>query len=86
MKDNNTLSAFHIRSKKGQPLKIRFKRYIWHIPKRLRFLDIQPGDIVYTKETQAPVLVVEVFRENIEDTKKLYKSISGIYERAPKKE
>ncbi|MEK5081186.1 DUF5839 family protein, partial [Solibacillus sp. FSL W7-1436] len=71
----------------GKPLILDTrKKYTWHIPKHIRSLNVQPGDIVCVKRTKAPVLVVEVFREDIEDTGKLYKSISGVYERAPRKE
>ena len=86
MKDSNTLSGFHVKSKDGEPLKLRPKKYIWHIPKYLRGLDIRPGDIVGIRKSKEPILVAEVFREDIEDTGKTYKSISCLYERAPKKE
>lgn len=86
MIDNNTLFGFHVKSKDGEPLKLHLKKYIWHIPKRLRGLDIRPGDIVGVRKTKAPILVAEVFREDIEDTGKYYKSIVCLYERAPKKE
>ena len=86
MKDNNTLFGFHVKSKDGEPLKLHPKKYIWHIPKYLRGLDIRPGDIVGIRKSKEPILVAEVFREDIEDTGKTYKSISCLYERAPKKE
>lgn len=86
MKSNNTLSGFHVKSKDGESLKLHPKKYTWHIPKSLRGLDIQPGDIVGNKKRKAPILVTEVFREDIEDTGKSYKSIEFLYERAPKKE
>lgn len=85
-KDNNTLSGFHIKSKKGEPLKLHPKKYTWHIPKKKRSLNIQPGDIVGIRKNRSIILVVEVFREDIEDTGKTYASISYLYERAPKKE
>lgn len=87
-KDNNTLSGFHIKSDNGEPLKIHPKKYTWHIPKNLRSLNIQPGDIVSARvrKTKAPVLVTEVFREEIEDTGKSYKPVTALYERAPEKE
>lgn len=85
-KDNNTISGFHITSKIGEVLKVYPKKYTWHIPKGKRGLNIQPGDIVSVKKTNAPVLVTEVFREDIEDTGKVYKSISALYERAPIRE
>ena len=83
MKDNNTLFGFHVKSKDGEPLKLHPKKYIWHIPKKLRGLDIRPGDIVGIGKPKAPILVAEVFREDVGEP---YKSISGLYERAPKKE
>ncbi|HIZ53813.1 MAG TPA: hypothetical protein IAA20_07725 [Candidatus Enterococcus avicola] len=85
-KDNNTLSGFHIRGENEGVLKISMKKYRWHIPKSRRFLNIQLGDIVGVNKTKAPVLVTEVFREDIEDTGKSYKSIFYLYDRAPKKE
>lgn len=84
-KDNNTLSGFHIKNSNVEVLKLHPKKYTWHIPKGLRDLNIQPGDIVGIK-TSAPILVTEVFREEIEDTGRKYKSVSILYERAPKKE
>ena len=84
--ENNTLRGFHIKSRKGEPLKIYPKKYTWHIPKKLRGLSIQPGDIVDSNTKNARVVVAEVFREELEDTGKLYKSIKSLHERAPKKE
>lgn len=84
--ENNTLTGFHIKSKMGEPLKIYPKKYTWHIPKKLRGLNIQPGDIVDSNTKNARVVVAEVFREELEDTGKRYKSIKSLYERAPKKE
>lgn len=84
-KDENTLSGFHIRHRSEDVLKLHPKKYTWHIPKRLRDLNVQPGDIVATK-TGAPILVTEVFREDIEDTGQAYQSIAKVYERAPREE
>jgi formylmethanofuran dehydrogenase subunit D len=84
--DNNTLCGFHIRSKLGDPLKVYPKKYTWHIPKNMRSLHIQQGDIIRVKKTGGLVLVTEVFRENIEDTGKIYRSILALHERAPVKE
>ena len=85
-KENNTLCGFHIKSRKGDPLKLNPKKYTWHIPKKFRGLNIQPGDIVGANKTKTPVLVTDVFREEFEGTGKRYESISGLYERAPEKE
>lgn len=87
--DNNTISAFHIISRKEDSvLKLYTKTlYNWHIIKKLRNDSIQPGDIVLV-ETQgrlAPVLVMNVFREELEETNKHYKRVVKILERAPKK-
>jgi len=82
---NNTLSGFHIKSKKGDALKLYPKKYTWHIPKRLRELNIQQGDIVAVGKGKSPVLVTEVFREELEDTGKRYKSVIAVFEKAPVK-
>lgn len=82
-KNNNTLSGFHIKSKKGEVLKLHPKKYTWHIPEHLRDMNIQLGDIVSVGETSAPVLVTAVFREELEETGKLYKSINKLLEKAP---
>ena len=84
--DNNTLYGSHIRSKFGDPLKIHQKKYTWHIPKSMRSLHIKPGDIIRVNKAGGLVLVTEVFRENIEDTGKPYRSIIALHERAPEKE
>jgi hypothetical protein len=83
--ENNTLSGFHIRSKKGDPLKLYPKKYTWHIPKDLRKLNIQPGDIVAVGKAKSPFLVTEVFREELEDTGKRYKRVVSVFEKAPVK-
>lgn len=87
--ENNTLTGFHIKSKKGDPLKIYPKKYTWHIPKSLRYLNFQPEDIVGVTgvdKKNVPVLVSEVFREEVEDTGKRYKPVKTLRERAPEKE
>lgn len=86
MQENNTLSGFHIKGKDGEALKIYPKKYTWHIPKYLRESNIQPGDIVVVGKAMSPVLVAEVFRENLEDTGKRYKRIRAVFEKAPKRE
>ncbi|MEK6189973.1 MAG: DUF5839 family protein [Carnobacterium alterfunditum] len=85
-KDNNTLIGFHVKSRIGAPLKLYPKEYVWHIPKRMRSLNIQPGDIVGANKTKARVLVTDVFREDVEDTGKAYQSISGLIKRALNRE
>lgn len=85
MMQNNTLSGFHIKSKKSEVLKLHPKKYTWHIPKYLRDLNIQPGDIVSVRKPIARILVTEVFREEFEETGKQYKRIRGLLEKAPQK-
>lgn len=85
MENNNTLTGFHIRGREGDALKLYPKKYTWHIPKNLRDLMIQPGDIVAVGKGKSPFLVAEVFREELEDTGKRYKRIIGILEKAPVK-
>ena len=89
MKTNNTIAAFHITGKDHEGhLKLRTtKLYHWNIPKRLRKDPIQKGDIVSVdaKTEKAPVLVMDVFREEFEETQKLYRKIRRIIERAPEK-
>lgn len=41
-----------------------------HIPKHLRDVDLQPGDIVAVGKTLAPFLVTKVFRKEFEETEK----------------
>lgn len=84
--DNNTLSGFHLKNKKGEPLKVYPKSYNWHIPKVRRQLNIQPGDIVGVGKAKKPFLVTHVFREEFEETGKRYKRVTALYERAPEKE
>lgn len=86
MENNNTISAFHILSKKNEKIELNTaKQYQWHIPKILRENPIQAGDIVLvrTKKGLAHVLVTKVFREEFEETKKRYKRVVKVIERAP---
>ncbi|MDC6270624.1 DUF5839 family protein [Lysinibacillus fusiformis] len=83
MRNDNTLSGFHIKSKKDEVLKLHPKKYTWHIPKYLHDLNIQPGDSVMVGKPGVPILVTEVFREESEDTGKQYKRIRGLLEKAP---
>jgi len=87
MVENNTIAAFHILSKKDGIIKLRTKKmYHWHIPKHLRKKPIQQGDIVLvpTADGLASVLVMQVFREEFEETQKRYKKVLKVLERAPK--
>lgn len=84
MQDNNTLSGFHIKHKKDGILKLHPKIYTWHIPKHLRDMNLQPGDIVAVGKTSSPFLVTKVFREELEETGKRYKRVRQLLEKAPK--
>jgi Family of unknown function (DUF5839) len=87
LNNKNTLSGFHIRKINEDGLKLCPKMYTWHIPKTLRPLNIRPGDIVqvYAKGQVAPVLVMKVFREELEVVGKRYKRVVKLAEKAPKK-
>lgn len=78
MKDFNTLKARHFSVIKGNFV-LHGKEYYWHIPKDLRHLNIQKGDVVLINERdkRQQAIVTDVFRENIEDTGKRYKPIWG---------
>ncbi|MGG3800848.1 DUF5839 family protein [Metabacillus fastidiosus] len=90
MENNNTIAGFHIAKISDDGI-IKFgskKLYHWHIPKPLRNDPIQQGDIVlvHTESGLSKVLVMNVFREEFEETKRSYKRVKKIIERAPKKE
>lgn len=74
--ENNTITGYHIDDKHINTDKI----YKWHIPKKMRKVDIQPMDIVkvVTKKGISNVIVIESFRENIEDTGISYSAVIGI--------
>jgi hypothetical protein len=87
--ENNTIAAFHVLSSKDGIIKLYSKKmYNWHIPKLLRKKPIQQGDIVLVRTAHglARVLVMQVFREEFEETQKRYKRVVKVIERAPKKE
>lgn len=89
MKTNNTIAAFHIIGKENGMLKLNTnKLYHWNIPKRLRQEPIQKGDIVLvpTARGRRRVLVMDAFREEFEETGKLYKKVIKVVERAPESE
>lgn len=89
MENNNTIAAFHIISNKDGIIKLYTnKMYSWHIPKYLRNDPIQQGDIVlvHTANGKARVLVMNVFREEFEETQRRYRRVIKVLERAPKKE
>ena len=88
MKTNNTIAAYHIfhRDENGALVLNTNRLYHWNIPKRLREEPIQPGDIVQvpTKKGKRSVVVMNVFREDIEDTGREYRKVIKVLERAPK--
>lgn len=89
MVENNTIAALHVISYKDGIIKLQTKKmYNWHIPKSLRDKSIQQGDIVLVRTANglAPVLVMQVFREEFKETQKRYKRVVKVIERAPKKE
>ena len=87
--ENNTIAAFHVISNKDGIIKLNTnKMYHWHIPKFLRNESIQQGDIVSVRTVRGykRVLVMNVFREEFEETQKRYKRVMKVIEKAPKKE
>lgn len=88
MDTNNTISALHVHGSEDGILKLYTeKAFNWHIPKNLREEPIQKGDIVLvrTEKGKKVVLVMDVFREEFEDTQRRYKRVIKILERAPEK-
>ncbi|WP_456275072.1 DUF5839 family protein [Bacillus sp. AK031] len=86
MENNNTISGFHIMKNEGGVIELNTnKTYNWNIPKVLREDPIKQGDIVLvrTKHGFKSVLVMNVFREEFEETKKRYKKVVKVLERAP---
>lgn len=81
MDEKNTITAFHCRNQNGE-LKVRPKPFKWHIPKRLRG-QIQQGDIVLVESLnrKKPVLVIDVSREELEETGCYYKRVIKILDR-----
>ncbi|PIC98566.1 MULTISPECIES: DUF5839 family protein [unclassified Sporosarcina] len=85
---NNTIKALHILGNEDGVLKLNTEKFFtWHIPKKLREEPIQKGDIVLvrTKLGLKSVLVMDVYREEFEETQKRYKRVIKIFERAPQK-
>lgn len=62
--------------------------YHWHISKFLRNESIQQGDIVLVRTVRGykRVLVMNVFREEFEETQRRYEKVVKVIEKAPKKE
>lgn len=87
--DMNTISGFHVISQKDGIIHLNTRKmYQWHIPKYLRKDPIQKGDIVLVRSRGrlTRVVVMNVSREELEETKKRYKRVVKVVERAPKKE
>ena len=93
-KKNNMLAGFHIKKQDENGLVLETKTmYTWFIPKALRDLEIQQGDIVWVrsglrqnrkKKVRVPVLVMNVYRQELEEHEKVNKPILGLKERAPR--
>ena len=93
-KKNNMLVGFHIKKQDESGLVLNTQTmYRWFIPKALRDLEIQKGDIVWVrrglyknrkKKGNQPVLVMDVYRQELEEHEKVNKPIVGLKERAPK--
>lgn len=86
---NNTLSGFHVwgKDENGALILNTEKMYNWHIPKQLRIDEIKKGDIVrvWAKGKVMPILVMNVFREDFEDTGKSYKKVIKVIDRVKEK-
>ncbi|SEO08540.1 hypothetical protein SAMN04489762_3450 [Terribacillus saccharophilus] len=86
MKDNNTIATRHFEVQ-DYGLIMHGRVYYWHIPKALRYLNMQPGDIVKVPASRKGkyhgVYVVNSFREDIEVAGKVYKPVLDIYFRTP---
>ncbi|MFP7312133.1 DUF5839 family protein [Bacillus safensis] len=84
MNEKNTITAFHCWRKDGE-LKVSPKPLKWHIPKRLRG-QIQQGDIVLVEslDRKKPVLVIDVSREELEETGCYYKRVIKILDQVDK--
>ncbi|MGN7282436.1 DUF5839 family protein [Bacillus altitudinis] len=86
MDEKNTITAFHCKKQNGE-LKVRPKTFKWHIPKRLRGL-IKQGDIVLAESQgrKKPVLVIDVSREELEETGCRYKRVIKVLDQVNNKE
>ena len=92
-KKKNMLAGFHIKKQDENGLVLNTQTlYKWFIPKALRDEEIQKGDIVWVrsglrqnrkKKVRVPVLVMDVYRQELEEHEKVNKPILGIKERAP---
>lgn len=86
MSKHNTMTGYHIVGMKNGALTLNTdKLYTWNIPRHLRHISIQQGDIVRasTNKGKRPVLVQSVFREETKETSNRYENVMTIIERAP---
>ena len=85
MQEANTIKAYHFCVFSGVFCLDKRKEYYWHIPKNLRVENIKKGDIVlvHAHNVKMKVIVIDVLRENIEDTGKKYKSVMAKLETPP---
>ncbi|MBR0591366.1 DUF5839 family protein [Bacillus sp. FSL K6-4563] len=84
--EKNTITAFHCWRRNGE-LKVKPRPFKWHIPKRLRG-QIQQGDIVLveSQDKKKPVLVIDVSREELEETGRYYKRVIKMLDRVDKRD
>lgn len=80
MENFNTIKAFHFKINNGV-LVLGKKAYFWHIPKNLRSENIKKGDMVLVnaKHKKVKAIVADVFREELEDTRKRYNRVVKKY-------
>lgn len=86
MSNHNTMTGYHIIGTKNGDLTLNTdKLYTWGIPRHLRHVSIQQGDIVLASTTKGkrPVLVQSVFREEAKETPNRYENVITLIERAP---
>jgi bifunctional DNA-binding transcriptional regulator/antitoxin component of YhaV-PrlF toxin-antitoxin module len=73
----NTVKGRHFTIDENGEIKFKPKDYFWHIPKAVRSAGIKPGDMVLVSAggKKTKIIVIDVFRENIEDTGQKYKPV-----------
>ncbi|MGD6969362.1 DUF5839 family protein [Rossellomorea vietnamensis] len=89
MENNNTLAGYHVVKNEGGIIELNTKQiYRWHIPQYLRNDPIAKGDIVLVRTVRGfkSVLVMNVFREEFEETQRRYKRVVKVLEKAPEPE
>ena len=85
MQDANTIRAYHFCIFNGVFSLDKRNEYYWHIPKHLRTENIKKGDVVLIQahKEKKKVIVVDVFRENMEETGKKYRNVIAKLEASP---